>query len=223
MTVDRRVLIVDDHPIIRQGLTALLAGIAGFFPIEQAANGEEALARARRAKPDVVLLDLSLGGESGLDVLRRLHAFDPTIPVLVMSMHDEALHAERALRAGALGYVMKHEATETVVDAIQRVLRGEVAVSPRMQTTLLARVSSRSDSRRSGVDALSDRELEVLRLIGHGASSNDIASQMCRSIKTIEAHRIAIRHKLGLASNLELIRFATLWIEDPVARGGTAA
>lgn len=222
MPGNARVLIVDDHPIIRQGMAALLAGVAGFAPIDQASSGEEALTQARRDRPDVVLLDLSLGAESGLDVLRRLQALDRSIPVLVMSMHDESLHAERALRAGAVGYVMKHEATETVIDAIRRVLRGEVALSPRMQTALIARMTTQSERRRSGVDALSDREMEVLRLIGLGVSSNDIANQLCRSVKTIEAHRASIRNKLGLTSNLDLIRFATLWIEDPVF-GNSAA
>jgi DNA-binding NarL/FixJ family response regulator len=214
-------MIVDDHPIIRQGMAALLSGVPGFAPIDLAASGDEALTQARQARPDVVLLDLSLGPESGLDVLRRLQAFDRSIPVLVMSMHDEALHSERALRAGAVGYVMKHEATEAVIDSIRRVLRGEVALSPRMQTALIARMTTQTDRRRSGVDALSDRELEVLRLIGLGVSSNDIANQLCRSVKTIEAHRASIRNKLGLTSNLDLIRFATLWIEDPVF-GGSA-
>ncbi len=221
MPGNARVLIVDDHPIIRQGMAALLAGVNGFAPIDQAASSEEALAQARRARPDVVLLDLSLGAESGLDVLRRLQTLDRSIPVLVMSMHDESLHAERALRAGAVGYVMKHEATETVIDAIRRVLRGEVALSPRMQTALIARMTTQSERRRSGVDALSDREMEVLRLIGLGVSSNDIANQLCRSVKTIEAHRASIRNKLGLTSNLDLIRFATLWIEDPVFGGSS--
>lgn len=221
MTGNARVLIVDDHPIIRQGMAALLSGVTGFAPIDQAASGDEALALARRARPDVVLLDLSLGPESGLDVLRRLHALDRSIPVLVISMHDEALHSERALRAGAVGYVMKHEATEAVIDAIRRVLRGEVALSPRMQTALIARMTTQSERRRSGVDALSDREMEVLRLIGLGVSSNDIANQLCRSVKTIEAHRASIRNKLGLTSNLDLIRFATLWIEDPVFGGSS--
>ena len=221
MTGNARVLIVDDHPIIRQGMAALLSGVTGFAPIDQAASGDEALALARRARPDVVLLDLSLGPESGLDVLRRLHALDRSIPVLVISMHDEALHSERALRDGAVGYVMKHEATEAVIDAIRRVLRGEVALSPRMQTALIARMTTQSERRRSGVDALSDREMEVLRLIGLGVSSNDIANQLCRSVKTIEAHRASIRNKLGLTSNLDLIRFATLWIEDPVFGGSS--
>jgi len=212
-----RVLIVDDHPIIRQGLAALLGGVGNFGPIDLASSGADALAMFRRDRPDVVLLDLSLGGESGLDVLRRLHALDETVPVLVMSMHDETLHAERALRAGARGYVMKHEATEVVIEALRRVLRGEIVLSPKMQTALISRMSLQTERKRVGVDALSDREMEVLRLIGHGVSSNEIAEQLSRSVKTVEAHRASIRTKLRLASNLDLIRFATLWIEDPAA------
>lgn len=206
-------LLVDDHPILRQGLAQLLAQMDGIGSVSQADSGAAALQEFRRKKPDGVILDLSLGDESGMDVLRQLRQCDDSVPVMFLTMHDEALHAERALSAGVRGYVMKHEATETIVDGVRRLLAGELVFSRRLQDKVLLNLARRGPQRHAtGVTALSPREIEVLNLIGAGHSTTQIASRLSRSIKTIEAHRASLRNKLGLASSFELVRFAMNWI-----------
>jgi DNA-binding NarL/FixJ family response regulator len=206
-------LLVDDHPILRQGLVQFLSAMHDIDVVREATTGEEAMREFRAKRPDAVILDLTLGAESGLDVLRRMREIDDSVPVLILTMHDESLHAERALAAGARGYVMKHEATGTVVDAVSRLLAGELVFSRHLQDKVLLNFSNRNGSRHAtGVSALTAREVEVLTLIGSGHSTSQIASRLCRSIKTIEAHRASIRGKLGLNSTFELVHFAMNWI-----------
>jgi DNA-binding NarL/FixJ family response regulator len=210
-----RLLIIDDHPIIRHGLIQMLASEPDLAPLDEAGSAGDAVARFREHRPDAVILDLALGEISGLSVLKLLRDIDHSVPVLVMSMHDESLHAERAFRAGARGYVMKQEATEVVIEALRRVLRGETYLSARMQTRLLtSMLGPHNGAGKTGVERLSDREAEVLRLIGRGRSSADIATQLHRSVKTIEAHRAAIRSKLGVKSAHEMIRVAIQFAES---------
>ena len=208
MTQAIRVLLVDDHPIIRQGLAQLFSLDTQFACVRQAGTTAEVKACLGSGYvPDVMVLDLSLGKESGLDLLRSLRADGFESPVVVLSMYDESAYAERALQAGAQAYLMKQSAAESVVEAVHRVLRGEIVLSANMQTQMLSRMVGR---RRVGdsKESLSDREIQVLQLIGSGLSTSEIASSLRRSVKTIESHRAAIKSKLGLRSGLELIRYA---------------
>ena len=208
------ILIVDDHPIVRQGLGQMLGREPGLGSIIEAGTGAEALERFHTFRPVAVVVDLMLGNESGLDVVRRLRTLSADVRILVMSMHDESLHAARALKAGADGYIMKQAATDTIVDALRRVLRGEMALSPAMQSLVFRGRDVLGGERPSaGEAALSDREVDVLRLIGLGCSTNDIANQLSRSVKTIEAHRASIRAKLGLRTAVDLVRYASRWLE----------
>ncbi len=208
MTQAIRVLLVDDHPIIRQGLAQLFSLDTQFTCVRQAGTTAEVKACFSSGyMPDVMVLDLALGKESGLDLLRSLRADGFASPVVVLSMYDESAYAERALQAGAQAYLMKQSAAENVVEAVHRVLRGEIVLSANMQTQMLSRMVGRKrvgDSKES----LSDREIQVLQLIGDGLSTGEIAATLRRSVKTIESHRAAIKSKLGLRSGLELIRYA---------------
>lgn len=209
------VMIVDDHPIVRQGIALLINQQQDMEACCEAGSAEEALeslGAKGRSTPDLAVVDLSLGGMSGLDLVKTLRSRFPDLPVLIMSMHDESLYAERVLRAGARGYIMKQEATEKILTAIRQILRGEIYVSDRMRTRMLERlVDNRTDSSESPLACLSDRELEVLRLIGEGLSTGDIARDLHRSVKTIEAHRANIKEKLDLKNAAELVRFAIQW------------
>ena len=210
-----RLLIVDDHPVMRQGLVQLLSSMPDIASIAEASTGAEAIAEFSNLPPDAVILDLKLGTESGIDVLRKMHDIDSSVPVMILTMHDEALHGERALIAGARGYVMKHEATEKVISSVRRLLAGEMVFSRSLQDKLLQTFSKRSGAKpASGFSALTEREIQVLRLIGMGQGTSQIASRLCRSVKTIEAHRASIRGKLGLESALELVHYAMRWINE---------
>lgn len=209
------VLVVDDHPIMRKGIVYLLQTLAGHDSTSEADSIASALQQVARQPPDVIVLDLSLGRESGLDLIRRLRDQGSTVPILVLSVFDEAMHAERVLRAGSQGYLMKESAPDQLLDAVRRVARGEIVISAPMQARIMAAwVDGGSNSlNRGGMAGLSPRELEVLRLIGQGLSTAQIAEQQVRSLKTIEAHRSNIQRKLGLASAAQLVRYATLWLE----------
>jgi DNA-binding NarL/FixJ family response regulator len=199
-----RVFIVDDHPIIRRSLAALIRATPGLDVCGEAEDVQGALADIPQAAPDLVLVDISLKGPSGLELLKDLKLRHPRLPALVLSMHDERLFAERCLRAGARGYVMKNEALDELVHAIRRVLTGEIYTSP----TLFDRPPRDGSS----VERLSDRELEVFEKIGLGVSSREIASRLHVSVKTIETHRERIKDKLGCASGADLLRQATHWV-----------
>ena len=209
----RKVLVVDDHPLVRSGLVELLDEEPDLEGLEAAATAQEGLDSAKAADPDVVVVDLSLQDGSGLDLVERLReALDDT-PVLVYSMHDEALHAERALRAGASGYLMKNHPAGELVVAIRRILDGHIYLSKAMSTRLLhqnlAAGSPGHDAPGDTVDRLSEREHEVFELIGDGLGTAQIAEKLDLSVKTIETYREHIKRKLDLESGYALLRFAT--------------
>jgi DNA-binding NarL/FixJ family response regulator len=211
----RRVFIVDDHPIVRQGLAQMINQEADLMVCGEAEDAQNALQAVAELLPDLVLVDLSLKGGSGLDLIRALQARQNPLPVLVVSMHDESLYVERALRAGARGYIMKHEATDIMMSAIRRVLQGEIYVSDKMLTKLLGRLlpGDSPDTNTSILERLSNRELEVFRLIGEGHNTRHIATVLHVSIKTVESHRAHIKDKLKLHDTVELVRYAMQWVE----------
>lgn len=208
-----RILIVDDHPIVRQGLAALMNQQSDLEVCGQAADGREAMAQIKTLKPDLVTIDITLPDSTGLELMKNIKAQYPDIPLLVISMHDEALYAERVLRAGARGYIMKQEATEKVVEAIHRVLSGQVYVSDNMADQMVRSfVTSGPKGLGASVSSLSDRELEVFRLIGQGYSTRKIAEMLHLSIKTIETYRAHIKDKLGLEDAAQLLQYAVQWV-----------
>ena len=213
-----RVLIVDDHPIVRRGIAQLINQEADLTTCCEAGSAQEALDLMVNETPDILLVDISLDGVSGIELVKMLKSRHPKTPALVISMHDESLYAERALRAGARGYIMKQEATEKVLTAIRQVIRGNIYLSERMQAKILQRVLSGDDGGLSPIDLLSDRELEVFRLIGHGFATSDIARELSRSVKTVETHRAHLKDKLGLKNAAELTRYAVQWIEQEKER-----
>lgn len=209
-----KILLVEDHAILVDGLTQLLNQQRDLAVCGAAATAVEALAAIERLTPDLAVVDISLKDSDGIELVKSMRALKKHLPVLVLSMHNEAVYAERALRAGAQGYVMKREATSTVVGAIRRVLKGEVYLSESMQRRLLQSVVGKRRVERTPVDALSDRELEVLRLIGQGHGTREIAEMLHLSPKTIESHRERLRDKLALADSRELLRYAIGWVRD---------
>jgi DNA-binding NarL/FixJ family response regulator len=209
----KRILIVDDHPIVRRGLADLVNGEPDFEVCGQAADANEAIECVRQERPDVIICDLTLNGTHGLDLIKRLRASDPDIKVLVSSMHDELVYAERVLKAGGMGYINKQETVDKLIDAIHAVLAGNVFLSNKMTERLLRRrVGNASDVGDSPVDALTDRELEVFRLFGEGQTTKQIADYLKLSVKTIESHRENIKGKLGLANATELTRRAVEYV-----------
>ncbi|HUB78906.1 MAG TPA: response regulator transcription factor [Bryobacteraceae bacterium] len=206
------VLLVDDHPIVRQGLTQLINQEADLVVCAQAEDGERALHAIATHRPDIVILDISLNGPDGLAVLKDIRMCHAGLPVLVLSMHDESLYAERVLRAGANGYIMKQEATERVLEAIRRIQGGEVYVSDRIAKRLLKKVVSSTSEAASPIEALTDRELAVFRLIGKGRSTREIADELHVSVKTVETYQSHIKDKLGLKNARELVQHAFQWV-----------
>ncbi len=209
----RRVLIVDDHPLMRQGLAQLVNQQPDLTVCGEAEDVPEALQKTTDLKPDVVIVDLSLKGSDGIELIRNLHSRNAQLPLLVLSMHDEALYAERALKAGARGYIMKQEATNQVLSGLRRVLSGEIHVSHRVSSKIVQSLVGGSDvSERSPVERLSDREFEVFRKIGGGATTKEIAAELGLSVKTIETHCAHIKKKLCLHSQRELVQHAIQWV-----------
>jgi DNA-binding NarL/FixJ family response regulator len=205
----RTVLLVDDHPVVRQGLALLINREPDLAVCGDAEEASAALRRIEELKPDLIVVDISLKGPDGLDLLKDIRARDPNLPVLILSMLDELLYAERALRAGANGYIMKQEATERVLVAIRRILGGEVYVSDRMADRMLHRfVGGGQTSQRSPIAALTDRELEVFRLIGEGRGTRQIAEELHISVKTVESYQAHIKEKLCLKNSRELVQRA---------------
>ena len=206
----RRVFLVDDHGIVRRGLTELIDGEADLVVCGQGEDAYGSLRAIRDSKPDLCVVDVSLKDSDGIELLKELKAQLPDLPVLVLSMHDESLYGERALRAGARGYIMKQEAPEHILMAVRKVLAGQIYVSEKMQAMLLDRLvcGSRSAGTRLPMDRLSDRELEVFRMIGAGESVKEIADKLFLSQKTVQAHREHIKEKLNFKSSAELLRFA---------------
>ena len=208
----RTVFIVDDHPIVRQGLALLINREQDFSVCGDAEEAGSALRGIEELKPDVILLDISLNGPDGLDLLKSIRTQDSSLPVLMLSMLDESLYAERALRAGANGYIMKQEATDRVLTAIRRILSGEIYVSDRMADRMLHRfVGGAQLEPDSSVTELSDRELEVFRLIGEGHGTRQIAEDLRISVKTVESYQAHIKEKLSLKNARELVQRAIQW------------
>jgi DNA-binding NarL/FixJ family response regulator len=207
-----QILIVDDHPIVRHGLAQLINDERGLNVCGSAATPAEAMVLLDEKIPHLVIVDLSLGDESGLDLLKSLHSQHPDLPVLVLSMHDEAYYADRVLRAGAMGYIMKQEAAEQMISAIHQVLSGKVYLSESMAASMLTRFVGRKVVRGgTPVDHLTDRELQVLELIGKGLGTRQIAEKLHLSVKTVENHREHIKAKLKLRTSAELVRYAVRW------------
>ena len=207
-----RVFVVDDHPIVRQGLALLINREADLVVCGEAEDAHTAVQAIATAKPDIMVVDISLNGPDGLDLLKDIRARYPELPVLVLSMHDESIYAERALRAGSQGYIMKQEATEKVLVALRRILSGEIYVSERIANRMLQRyIGGPSAGKPSTIADLTDRELEVFRLIGEGHSTRQIAEELHISVKTVESYQAHIKEKLSLRSARELVQHAIQW------------
>jgi DNA-binding NarL/FixJ family response regulator len=215
----RTVLIVDDHPIVRQGLAQLINQENDIEVCGQAEDAHEAIQTIRELDPDLVIVDISLRDTSGVDLIKDLRIQYPDLPILTLSMHDEAVYGERALRAGARGYIMKQEATEKVVTAIRRVLAGEIYVSDDMAAKMVSKLVG-GVSRKTGspIENLSDRELEVFRMIGEGFNTREMAEKLHLSVKTIETYRAHIKDKLALQDASELLRAAIQWVNAGLQR-----
>jgi len=211
------ILVVDDHPIVRQGLADLLDSQDSFFCCASAGNLVTAQEAVVAHKPDLVLLDLRLGQADGLESIKTLKSRFGNLRILIISQFDEAVYAERALRAGAMGYVMKDQASEEVLGAVRTVLGGEVYLSRAMTNRILNQnFASKFQPRAAAVEKLTDRELHVLQLLGIGTSTRKIAVQLNLSIKTVETYREHLKQKLGLANSTELVHYATHWAEHRV-------
>jgi DNA-binding NarL/FixJ family response regulator len=214
-----KILIVDDHPVVRGGLLNIIDGRDGFTVCGAAGSVQEALSLVESAEPDLVLTDLGLPGRNGIELIKDLKTLHPALPVLVMSMHDELIYAERVLRAGGRGYVAKESPSEVLLRAIRRVLDGGVFVSDAVANHFLHGLSGGSEKMTSfPIQRLTDRELEVFELVGRGKSTLEIANLLGISPRTVDAHRTHIREKLGLGDGNELIRFAVRWIESDIAK-----
>ncbi len=213
MAHKHNIFLVDDHPIVRQGLALLINREADLTVCGDAEEAGSALQRIEELKPDLAVVDISLNGPDGLDLLKNLRARHPSLPVLILSMLDETLYAERALRDGASGYIMKQEATERVLVAIRRILGGEIYLSDRMASRMLHRFvgSSQEGPPRSPIADLTDRELEVFRLIGEGHGTRQIAEELHLSVKTVESYQAHIKDKLSLKNARELVQRAIQW------------
>ncbi|MBU6402778.1 MAG: response regulator transcription factor [Verrucomicrobia bacterium] len=210
-----RILVVDDHPIMRQGLAQLIELEPDLTVCGEAESASHALAALDLRRPDLVLLDISLPDKNGLELIKDIQAIRPGLAVLVISMHDESLYAERVLRAGGRGYIMKQEGGKKLMHAIRQVLSGQIYVSEKMSAKILELFSGhRSKAARSPIEALTDREFEVFQLIGQGQGTRQIAQLLHLSPKTVEVHRANIKEKLAQPTSTELIRFAVRWTES---------
>jgi len=209
-----RVLLVEDHPVMRQGLALLLERETDMLVCGEADDVASALRAALELRPDVVVVDITLKNSNGLDLIKELRRRAPLLPVLVFSIHDEAVYAERALQAGARGYVMKHEATEKLLDAIRCLSRGESYFSEHVQERVLRQAGRGGRQNRDSVQALSDRELQIFELVGRGLGTRVIAERLEISVKTVESHLARIKEKLDLKNHTELLQRATLWVSE---------
>jgi DNA-binding NarL/FixJ family response regulator len=218
-TADKsRVFIVDDHTMFREGLRQLIEREASLIVCGDAPDAVEALRGIRASKPDVVIVDISLAGASGIELIKDIKAEYEELPVLVVSMHDESLYAERALRAGAMGYVMKHEPAKTVKAAIRKVLGGDMYLSEKMASSVINRfMRGQTQQPKSPIEALSDRELEVFRLLGQGKGVRQIAEELSVTIPTINSFRNRIKEKLGLKTSTEVMLHAIQWVQEAPA------
>ena len=207
-----RILVVDDHPIVRRGLRQLFDDEPDLEVVGEAEDSTDALEQLKAVEPDLVIVDLSLKRGHGLELIPQIKANHERVKMLVSSMHDESLFAERVLRAGALGYISKQESPSELINAIRQVLRGEIYLSLRMANRLLGRIVGGETLENDPIGRLSDRELQVFELIGQGLRTKQIAQELDLSPKTIEAHRENIKTKLNLKSGVEMSRHATQWV-----------
>ncbi len=209
-----KIVVVDDHPMVREALAARFALQPDLELCGEAEDVTAALKIIQATKPDLVITDITLKQGDGIDLIKRVKARDPGARFLVWSMHSEDLYAERALRAGAIGYIHKEQATDQIVEAIRTVLAGKMFISQGLREKLLRRTYGGKPPEQSPIDTLTDRELEVFRLIGEGVKSQEIAERLHVSVKTIETHRDRIKKKLNLQDGTELIRCAVLWVNE---------
>ena len=210
-----KILIVDDHPMMRQGLAQLINNEPDLVVSGEAETAEKAVEAVEQQKPDLVLIDITLPGRSGLELVKDLHTLDSALQILVISMHDESLYAERVLRAGARGYIMKQEGGLQIMQAIRKVLSGQIYVSPKMSSKILEIFSGhRPEGASSTLERLTDREFEVFQLIGQGRSTRQIAEQLHLSVKTVEVHRQNMKQKLDVSDGPSLVRAAIRWVES---------
>jgi DNA-binding NarL/FixJ family response regulator len=211
----KRLLIVDDHPMMRTGLAQLIDNEGDLKVCAEADNAGQAINAVSKQKFDLALVDISLPDKNGLELIKDLRALNPDLPILVVSMHDELVYAERVLRAGARGYIMKQEGGQKFLQAIRQVLAGQVFVSEKMSARILENLSGpQAANTGSPVRRLSDREFEVFQLIGQGVSTGDIAVRLRLSVKTVEVHRANIKQKLSLLTATELVRYAVRWLDS---------
>jgi DNA-binding NarL/FixJ family response regulator len=215
----KRILLVDDHPLVREGLATLIHTAADLEVVSEAGCASDALAALEAHRPDLVLLDITLPGVNGIEFLKDVHVRWPRMHVLVLSMHEESVYAERALRAGAHGYIMKQEPGAKVLEAIRCVLRGELYVSPALAARMLKLfvTNKQGKDERTSVERLSDRELQVYTQIGSGLSTQEVAVQLCLSVKTIQTYREHIKRKLGLRNATDLVHHATHWVQNEMS------
>jgi len=210
----KRVLIVDDHPMMRQGLAQLIDNEIDLKVVAEADTGGQGLDIVVAQKLDLALLDISLPDRNGLELIKDIRSLKPELPILIVSMHDEALYTERVLRAGARGYIMKQEGGKKLLQAIRQVLSGQIYVSEKMSSRILETFSGRKpEQSASPVARLSDREFEVFQLIGQGKGTKEIAQHLNLSVKTVEVHRAKIKEKLSLLTATDLVRYAVRWAE----------
>lgn len=214
-----RILIVDDHPLFREGLRQMIDRSADLTVCGEAADATQAMRAIADKKPDLVMVDISLGGSSGIDLIKNIKNKYDDLPVLVVSMHDESLYAERALRAGAMGYIMKHEPAKTVKAAIAKVLGGDVFLSERMSGSMLSKLMGGKGAQpMSPVETLSDRELEVFTMLGQGKGTRLIAEELNLTIPTIHSFRARIKEKLQLKTATEVMLHAIQWVREGAGR-----
>lgn len=213
-----KVLLVDDHPILRRGLAQLINQEQDMAVCGEAEDAPKAFEAVSTLQPDVAVVDISLKGGNGIELIKNVKARFPDLPILVLSMHDESLYAERALRAGGLGYIMKEEAIEQVLAGIRRVLVGEIFLSDKMKAKMLQQLANgKAKAFVSPIEHLTDRELEVFRLIGEGRSTRQIATELHLSVRTVEAYREYIKGKLNLKNATELVQHAFHWVHHEAA------
>jgi DNA-binding NarL/FixJ family response regulator len=215
----KRLLIVDDHPMMRNGLAQLIDNEGVLKVCAQADNAGQAINAVAKLQFDLALVDISLPDKSGLELIKDMRSLAPNLPILVVSMHDELIYAERVLRAGARGYIMKQEGGQKFLQAIRHVLAGQIYVSDKMSARILESLSGQSPAPTgSPVRRLSDREFEVFQLIGQGVGTSEIAIRLHLSVKTVEVHRANIKQKLDLETATELVRYAVRWLDSQGAQ-----
>ncbi len=223
MYTKSKILIVEDHPIFRRGLAQLINEEKDMEVCGEAEDVNEAKRAIKRCKPDMVIVDITLKGKSGLELIRDIGEQHADLPALVLSMHDEALYAERVLRSGARGYIMKQEMTDNVIQAIRQVLKGKIYASETIVENMLFKLSDRTtDADKDPVESLSDRELEVFQLIGNGFGRKEIAGMLNLSVKTIGTYRENIKKKLNLKNSSELMKHAFEWARARHGEGSSS-